>query len=56
MSTKHVNVNMDLMVENVTRIKSRVTISVGVRVKILKDIDHAKIIIFGTLLVIFGTL
>ena len=38
------------MVENVTRIKSGITITVGVSVKILKDTIHARKIIFETLL------
>ena len=38
------------MAENITRIKSRITVSVGVSVKILKNKVHVKKIIFGILL------
>ena len=38
------------MVENVTQIKSGITISVGVSVKILKNIMCAKMVTFGILL------
>ena len=46
----HVNVNVNLMVENVTRIKSGIIINVFVSAKIQKNIMHAKRIIFGILL------
>ena len=46
----HVNVNVILMVENVTRIKSGITINVGVSVKIRKKIMFVKKVISGMLL------
>ena len=46
----HVNVNVILMVENVTRIKSGITINVGVSVKIRKKIMFVKNVISGMLL------
>ena len=36
-STKHANVNVNLMVENVTQIKSEITINVGASVEIQKN-------------------
>ena len=42
----HANVNVSFMVENVTRIKSGITISVGVSVKIVKNIIRVNKIIF----------
>ena len=45
-----VNVNVNLMVENVTRIKSGIIINVFVSTKIQKNKMHSKRIIFGILL------
>ena len=44
------NVIVNLIAKNVVQIKSRITISVGVSVKILKNIMFAKLIVFGILL------
>ena len=46
----HANVNVKLMVENLTRIKSEITIYVDVNAKFWKNIMCAKKIIFGILL------
>ena len=46
----HAGVNVSLIVENVTLIKSEITRSAGVSVEILKNIIRAKKIIFGTLI------
>ena len=44
----HENVNINSIVENVTRIKNGITINVGVSVKIRKNIASGKKIIFAT--------
>ena len=49
--TKHENVNVSLMEENATRIKSKLTINVNARVK---NIIHVNKIIAGILLHIVG--
>ena len=46
----HANVNISLRVKSVGRIKSGIFTSVGVSVKIQKNIVFAKRIIFGVLL------
>ena len=46
----HVSPKVSLMVENVSRIKSGITISVSVSINILKNIMRAKKITFGTML------
>ena len=46
----HVNVNLNSMIENVTRIKSGTMRNVGVSAKIQKNIMHGENIIFGILL------
>ena len=46
----HGNVNASLMADNVTRIKSGITINVSVSAKIKKNIMYTKKIIFGILL------
>ena len=48
--TKQYHVNVILMVENVTRMKSGITINVGVSVKIRKNIMFVKKVISGMLL------
>ena len=45
-SIYHVNVNVNLMVKNVTRIKTGITVNIGARLKIQKNIVY----IFGILL------
>ena len=45
----HVNMNISLMIVNVTRIKSGILINVGVSAKIFKKIMRAKEIMFGIL-------
>ena len=45
----HACVTVSLIVERVTRIKSEITISVGVSVKIVKNTIPVKKIIFGIL-------
>ena len=42
--------NVNSIVENVTRIKFRITINIDMSVKIKKNIVRAKKMIFGTLL------
>ena len=44
------NLNVNLMVENATQIKSGITINVGVTAKIQKNIMHVKKIIFQIML------
>ena len=46
----HVNVNLNSMIENVTRIKSRTMRNVGVSAKIQRNIMHGENIIFEILL------
>ena len=46
----HANANTNLMTENVTQIKSEITVNVGINVKIPNNIMCAKKIIFGILL------
>ena len=46
----HANVNVNLMVENVIKIKSEITINIGVSAKSQKNVICAKKIIFGILL------
>ena len=46
----HANVNVNLMVENVIKIKSEITITIGVSAKSQKNVICAKKIIFGILL------
>ena len=46
----HANVNVNLMVEDVIKIKSEITINIGVIAKSQKNIICAKKIIFGILL------
>ena len=46
----HANVNVNLMVENVIKIKSEITINIGVSTKSQKNVICAKKIIFGILL------
>ena len=46
----HANVNVNLMVENVIKIKSEITINIGVSAKNQKNVICAKKIIFGILL------
>ena len=48
--TKHANVNVSLMVEDVIQIKCGIRINVDVSVKIWKSIICGKKIIFGILL------
>ena len=48
----HVSMNLGLMVKSITRIKSGITISVGVSVKMLKNNMSARKIISGILLCI----
>ena len=45
----HANVNVSLIVKNVTQIKSGITISVGRSVKMKKNIMCAKTVMFGIL-------
>ena len=47
------NLNVNLMVENVTRIKSAIMINVGASAKIQRNMMHAKKIIFGVLVHVF---
>ena len=44
------NQNVSSMVENVTRINSEITINTDASAKILNNIVHAKMILFGILL------
>ena len=46
----HTNENVSSTVENVTRINSEITINAGASAKILNNIVHAKMILFGILL------
>ena len=46
----HADVNVSLIIENVTSIKSEITRSAGMSVEILKNIIRAKKIIFGILI------
>ena len=46
----HANVNVNLMVENVIKIKSEITINIGVSAKSQKNVICANKIIFGILL------
>ena len=46
----HANVNVNLMVENVIKIKSEITINIDVIAKSQKNVICAKKIIFGILL------
>ena len=46
----HAGVNVSLIIENVTSIKSEITRSAGMSVEILKNIIRAKKIIFGILI------
>ena len=46
----HANVNINSIEENVTRIKSGITINIGVNVKFQQKIMRVKYIIFGILL------
>ena len=48
----HVNVNVNLMVENVTQIKSRTTINIGVGVKFQKNDMCVKKIVFSILVLV----
>ena len=50
LNINHANVNVYLILKNATRIKSGVTINVGVSTKIQKNIIFVKKIIFGILL------